>query len=451
MRGLERSAYRTLQPRETELDLPHFPGPSLTLEVLSNARARYEGLLTTAMAGNAQSAAWETYRPTLARLEEADAIYAMPFLARLQLCDPANWELIDDREAAFPRSEMIEALSSLVTDFQAGFGDGSYYVPIVRGIASYIDGFEQDAFDAFAKVSGQSSFYDVVKDDFSGAACARRLISVRGVQAFRGQAGFPEIVIYHQSSRVDASLLSIAADRLYLRAFAPTWTPVLEALRVHQVGGHFHFMARHEEELALLDELAVWAKANDISCILTYEIVQPADRAYFTIRRFFSAQTVMAATGASLMVLDADLAVPDAREIPGLFARNEGISVAISSGPWQGYLPWRRISGGVVLLPACSPTRRYLQMVTDFIEYFWLANETRHWWVDQLALECARLFSVRQWPDVFFRDFGMSIWDVFIASEDYKLAQLNRLPEVGGATARGQHWNAALRGLQLNG
>ena len=102
------------------------------------------------------------------------------------------------------------------------------------------------------------------------------------------------------------------------------------------------------------------------------------------------------------------------------------------------------------MLPACGPTLRYLGLVTDFIEYFWLANEDRHWWIDQLALECARLMAVKQWPAMIFRDFGRKIWDVFIANEDYKIAQLNRVPEIRYATTSGQHWDAALRQLQLS-
>ena len=428
-----------------------FPGPSLTSEALLRARERYAALLAAASDTKAFSAAWEAHRHTLTRLDEAEATYALPFLARLQLDDPANWMLIDDREAAFPRAEMLEALSTLVADFQAAYGEANYFVPIVRGIARYIDGFEHEAFDEFARLSGETAFYDIVKDDFSGAACARRLLSARGVGAFRGEAKFPAIDIRHRSARIEPSLLSIAMDGLYFRAFISTWMPVLQALKTHRVGGHFHLMAKGHDELALLDELAQWAEENDISCILTCEVVQPVDRAYFTIRRFFSAQTVMAETGASLIVLDADLAVTEAGDIPQIFGRDDGIGVAISSGPWHGYLPWRRVSGGVVLLPACEPTQRYLDLVTDHIEYFWLANDTRHWWVDQLALECARLIAVKQWPSIVFRNFGDRIWKVFVASEDYKVSQLNRLPEVGSATAEGRNWHTTLREIQLGG
>jgi hypothetical protein len=431
--------------------MTHFPGPSLTSESLSRARERYEALLSDVTATGGFSAAWEAHRPILTRLSEAEATYALPFLARMQLKDPANWEVVNDREAVFPRAEMMEAMSTLLGDFQAVYGEKNYFVPILKGVTRYIDGFEQDAFDEFAKLGSETALYDVVKDDFSGAACARRLLSVRGVQAFRGQADFPDIEIYHQSERIEPSLISIAVDGLYFRAFAPTWLPVLEALQTHRVGGHFHLMAKDDDELSfLLDPLIQWATEKDISCIVTYEIIQPVDRAFFTIRRFFSAQTVMAATGASLMVLDGDLVVQDPGRIARLFARNDGISVAISSGPWHGYLPWRKISGGVVLLPACASTQRYLQLVTDYIEYFWLANDTRHWWIDQLSLECARLSAVKQWPSIFFRDFGERIWETFIASEDYKVFQLSRLPEVSGAMAGGQHWNMALTQLQLS-
>lgn len=430
--------------------MTYYPGPALTTETLAKARSRYTGLLASVSESKSFDAAWRAHRPTLARLEEAEATYALPFLARLQLTNPANWALIDDREAAYPKAEMMEALSSLLDDFEAEYGDASYFLPIIRGVSRYIDGISEEAFDEFAKLADENAFYDVVKDDFSGAACARRLISMRGARAFRGQAEFPDIHMRHQSDRVERSLLSISADGIYFRAFVPTWKPVLRALRQHGIGGHFHLMARGEEELRLLDDLVRWAKAEDVSCVVTFEIVQPIDRAYFTIRRFFAAQTVMARTGASLVVLDADLAVQEPGHIPSVFARDEGVSVAFSSGPWHGYLPWRRMSGGVVVLPACDSTRRYLELVTDYIEYFWLANSTRHWWVDQLALECARLTAVKQWPSMIFRDLGPAIWDMFVASEDYKVEQLNRLPEISGATNQGQHWGAALEQLQLS-
>ncbi|WP_198372723.1 glycosyltransferase family 61 protein, partial [Roseomonas rosulenta] len=187
-------------------------------------------------------------------------------------------------------------------------------------------------------------------------------------------------------------VVSAAADARYARAFGPGLVRGMAGQQA--LGMHLHLVAAEATAREIAAGLAAEASACGTRLALTWAEPEAKDIAFYACARFLVAREVMERFGCSVLLVDADSApLPDPRAIEALAqaAASDQVLLRIRARSASGYLPWRRLAAGLVFIPGGPHGRRFAAAVAGAIDWFWRGEGARLWWIDQLALEAARI------------------------------------------------------------
>jgi hypothetical protein len=374
--------------------------------------------------------------------------YAFAYEARGFLHDPSMWIEPTNGGAYAPKPELLAVLEACLGRTETINCRDNYYWLIISGLAEFVRGRVPAAFRQFALAATYPDFYRVVTCDMGGAAFAKtypndaELTAQRVAPKFDRNAHF--VREFATKLRV---VISISFDWIYARAFALGWIKSVAALAAHGVGLHFHIVFRSAPDEAMLSCFVAEAKRLLINLAISIETRVQHERAYFACVRFLKGVSFMHHFDAPLILVDADAFIPD----PPLF-RNTHLPRIVSEtrilglladGPWMGYLPWRRFSATWMLCPNRPDVAEFLRKTADAIEYFW-DERGRNWWIDQMSLEVGRRSVIAQManPPVFGQIFH-ELPGLFKSTEDYKISEISKLPEIQQRIEAGKtYWEA---------
>lgn len=378
--------------------------------------------------------------------------FALLGAARALLRQRANW---GDDEAATPTPKLLAALDALIEAARAATDPPVAAPALVAGLRAYAAG---DPVAAWAGLSaaGRAPDYPALRmtGDLTGplrfvppfptsAALAGATSPARPLRWLRTFEVAPRLVV------------SVGCDQLYAEAFVPDWIGSMPAIAAAGVGLHINVIFGGEEDAALIEGIACAAEAAGIDLAVSTEASAGWELAYFASSRFMHARALLEAFGCPVFLSDADMQVTNpahlvARALPGMLASAQ--VMAVIDPPWQNaYVPWRRIAAGAVLLPANANGMAFAGAAAGCLAHAWDPARGPLWWIDQLALETARLALLREGSAaarlVNFRSLPSR---AIVRPAGWKEARLAASPRVAAGIARGMSYRAALGAAREN-
>ena len=377
--------------------------------------------------------------------------YAFAYAARSLLHDPAHWYQ-EGPNRWHPTDGLRTELDALLSLEQAVNDRNNYYYDIILGIRDYIFGSYNDAFRSFASAARHGDFYKIVSDDFGGASFAKAFPTPSRIRDGAGNVlprtvdGAETVGDRHAENNL---VVSACTDQVYLRAFAPKWIRRIGQEGIPGLSFHLHCIFGHGHRENVVAELLDLARQEGLQLYITSEVISPTiDRAYFASARFLRGASILQMLRCPVLFVDADAYLSDASKLGELVTSARQLSDVhglLSPGPWNGYLPWRRFSATWLFVPYSEFGHTFLQAVGDAIEYFWDERKGRNWWIDQMALEVARIHLTRAGTnDNGFVQIGRSFPNIMIGSEKYKIDTISELPEMQDLLKQGRDFKDAL-------
>lgn len=345
---------------------------------------------------------------TLANLVDSlDNPTAIPvtfgYAARARLHDRTNWSNADSDEAV-PSTALIEELSDLLRRPRAIECRRNYYWQLVDGLTNYTSGDIDAAWKRFALTAQSGEIAPVFQnDDLAGAVSLGRCFPGEDALESSRRRRFtraPEIAV--APSRDRQFTIVVAVDPVYAEAFVPVWLEALSSFPRGEIGFHLHLMAPADAAPEVVGMMQGQAAQAGVDLSVSIDSTRPTDRAYFTCSRFLCGGAIMDAVGSPLLLCDADLVLSRHDDLfrPALagLLQARGCRAIINRRFGHGYLPWRHVSASLVFVANDGTGRDYLETTSRFIEYFWNDTIISNWWIDQFALESARLLLARRNP-----------------------------------------------------
>jgi hypothetical protein len=312
------------------------------------------------------------------------------------LREPAHWQAggVDGQRAT---PALLARLDALVAEVSGLPEDRRVYLGVLESLRLYAAGADRAAFARLAEAgaAGLAPRWTVGFDFAAPAAYARPLPASFAATPPRFEA--KAIPFGPSNSVAGRVVVSASADARYARAMGPGLVRGMVAQP--RLGLHLHLLAAEEEARGIAERLHAEAAFLGVRLAITRGEVESTDRAFYACARFLVARQVMDMFGCALLMLDADTAVlpdPDAFETLIEAARTDQVLLRVRARAVSGYLPWRRLAAGLVFLPDGASARAYLDTVSSAVGWFWRDDGTRLWWIDQLALEAARIASAKE-------------------------------------------------------
>lgn len=298
-----------------------------------------------------------------------------------------------------PGPDLLAALDDLIAEAAALPEERRIYLGMLEGVRHYVAGDIEAAFDRFAAVGAgptPSPWFDGF--DFASPARFVRPLPARfpaGVADRLLPAGIT--VIGDLPALLPPLMASVSVDARYAQAFGGGL--VQSFARAEKFGLHLHLVAQRNAAQKLAAAFAGQAAEAGTSLVVTQADPVSTDPAYFACSRFLAASACLDVFKRPLLILDADCkAAPTPAAASSLLEAAAADRVLARRMPptVAGYLPWRRIWAGLVFVPQGPRGRAFASAVADAIGWFWRSDGTRLWWIDQLALEAARIMLERE-------------------------------------------------------
>ena len=377
---------------------------------------------------------------------------ASAYASRALLHSPSNWDYCPEKNDYSPRNQLLELISCDLSLSSSINCRDNYYYEITSGIFFYIQNMPHEAFRFFSSAARHQDFYRVVKDDYGGGAafakCYPDTISLLGDQ----QALEGPLETFSEAISNTSLVFSVHMDSLYSLAFAAGWIEQLAPIAHLGVSLHFHVIYRSSVDQLFLNSLTVKAAELNVCLNITTESNCPHHFAYYASSRFIRGEEIMRRFNAPIIFCDADAYLKDplrfANETLGQLLPESRILGCISRGPFNGYLPWRTFSAGWLFCNNSINSVNFLRLTSRAISYFW-DERGRNWWIDQVGLEVAHRICTQSLVSRYiFQDFNTSHPELFATSEEYKIAQISRIPQITRRLEDGQTFKQALRDFQ---
>jgi hypothetical protein len=372
------------------------------------------------------------------------------YAARARLHDITAWEARENRQFS-PTPRLLASLAGLLEMPAAIECRRNYYWGLVDGLTRYVAGDIDGAWTRFALTAQCGEIGHVFhNDDMAGAVpLARCLPGVLALETPRCRRFTRSAAMIRPPARGRRLTCMVSVDPIYAAAFAPVWIETLSRHAGSDLGFHIHVMTNGAPDDAAMGDLLALASDSAVDVSVSIDDTVQPDRAYFTCSRFLCAADIMRAVGSPLLLCDADLAVSRPDELAGAavsaLTAERGCRAIINTEPGHGYLPWRHVSASLVYLGNDELARSFIETVGCFIEYYWDDQLKTNWWIDQLALESARLFLLRGSIEAdACRRIDERIRRVFVTPPNHKSTRLALVPQVRALLGTGNNLHRAL-------
>ncbi len=342
------------------------------------------------------------------------------------LREPAHWQAGGvEGERATPA--LLARLDALIAEVAGLPQERLVYLGVLESLRLYVAGAERAAFDRLAEAgsAGMAPRWTVGFDFAAPAAYARPLPA--SFPAVPDRFAAKAMPLGPASGLAGPVVVSASVDARYARTLGPGLLRGMAGQR--RLGLHLHMLAAEEEALRIAERLQAEAAFLGVRLAITRGEVLSTDRAFYACARFLVARQVMDMFGCALLMLDADTEpLPNEAALKALLqaAEQDQVLLRVRSRAVSGYLPWRRLSADLVFLPDGPRARTYLDAVARAVAWFWRDDGTRLWWIDQLALEAARIVTTEDRGISPVSAVPMAISRAFLPlANDEKLARLH--------------------------
>jgi hypothetical protein len=368
------------------------------------------------------------------------------------LHDSTLWELERETGVFTPRESLCSLIDRDLSNPISISSRDNYYYPITHGLYYYIQDRPKTAFRHLAIAARPSDFYRVVKEDYGGGASFAKAYPSHEDLFAQSAEQFSKPTIYHNSVKTACLTFSVHMDFVYMHAFANDWIQRLRSVSNSGIALHLNLIFPAHADTEFFDSLITKAKDAGLQLMITFEQSCAHHRAYYASSRFIHGKHILQDLKTPVLFCDADsfLTSPEVflgKHLSALLA-DQRILGLITGGPYNGYLPWRKFSGGWLFVTGSDESLAFLDLTRRAISYFWdNIRPTRNWWIDQVGLEVAyRYCSVARKQA--FADIHQCYPGLMSTSEEHKIACISRVPFIADVMSSGKTFWESLRIFQ---